>query len=110
MVVGDKNIIFLASYDSILLRLFENISIIEQALNDFYNNEYKIIFLSVEQWNNEKKKYISNIKKGIKYNYVSGESDALESKCVYKKLNNSEIDDDVDKITSILGESVISFE
>ena len=110
LVVGDKNIIFLASYDSILLRLFENISIIEQALNDFYNNEYKIIFLSVEQWNNEKKKYISNIKKGIKYNYVSGESDALESKCVYKKLNNSEIDDDVDKITSILGESVISFE
>lgn len=110
LVVGDKNIIFLASYDSILLRLFENISIIEQALNDFYNNEYKIIFLSVEQWNNEKKKYISNIKKGIKYNYVSGESDTLESKCVYKKLNNSEIDDDVDKITSILGESVISFE
>lgn len=110
LVVGDKNIIFLASYDSILLRLFENISIIEQALNDFYNNEYKIIFLSVEQWNNEKKKYISNIKKGIKYNYVSGESDTLESKCVYKKINDSEIDDDVDKITSIFGESVISFE
>lgn len=110
LVVGDKNIIFLASYDSILLRLFENISIIEQALNDFYNNEYKIIFLSVEQWDNEKKNYISNIKKGIKYNYVSGESGTLESKCVYKELNNSEVDDDVDKITSILGENVISFE
>lgn len=110
LVVGDKNIIFLSSYDSILLRLFENISIIEQALNDFYNNEYKIIFLSVEQWNNEKKNYISNIKKGIKYNYISGDCDTLESKCVYEKLNNSEIDDDVDKITSILGESVISFE
>ena len=110
LVVGDKNIMFLASYDSILTRLFENISSIERVLNDFYNNEYKIIFLSDDQWNSEKKRYVSNIKKGVKYSYIHDENDILEGEYVPENLDSTELDGDVDKITSILGENVISFE
>ena len=101
---------FLASYDSILTRLFENISSIERVLNDFYNNEYKIIFLSDDQWNSEKKRYVSNIKKGVKYSYIHDENDILEGEYVPENLDSTELDGDVDKITSILGENVISFE
>lgn len=105
LVVGNKDIIFLANYDSILIRLYDELINIENVLNNFYDNNYKIIFLTIEQWNYEKQKYISNIKNGIKYNYI----------CEKKVDNNRKkvcenIDDDVNKITSILGENVISFD
>ena len=105
LVVGNKDIIFLANYDSILIRLYEELINIENVLNNFYDNNYKIIFLTIDQWNYEKQKYISNIKSGVKYNYI----------CEKKVDNNREkvcenIDDDVNKITSILGENVISFD
>lgn len=105
LVVGNKDIIFLANYDSILIRLYDELINIENILNNFYDNNYKIIFLTIEQWNYEKQKYISNIKNGVKYNYI----------CEKKVDNNRKkvcenIDDDVNKITSILGENVISFD
>ena len=105
LVVGNKDIIFLANYDSILIRLYDELINIENILNNFYDNDYKIIFLTIEQWNYEKQKYISNIKNGVKYNYI----------CEKKVDNNRKkvcenIDDDVNKITSILGENVISFD
>lgn len=105
LVVGNKDIIFLANYDSILIRLYDELINIENVLNNFYDNNYKIIFLTIDQWNYEKQKYISNIKSGVKYNYI----------CEKKVDNNREkvcenIDDDVNKITSILGENVISFD
>lgn len=105
LVVGNKDIIFLANYDSILIRLYDELINIENVLNNFYDNNYKIIFLTIEQWNYEKQKYISNIKNGVKYNYI----------CEKKVDNNRKkvcenIDDDVNKITSILGENVISFD
>ncbi len=115
LVVGDKNIIFLASYNSIITRLFENIFSIEQALNEFYAIKYKIVFLNSEQWKKEREKYILNIKKGVKYNYINENDDNLASNNFSdKKLNNDTFDDnienDVNKITSIFGDNIVSFD
>ena len=115
LVVGDKNIIFLASYNSIITRLFENIFSIEQALNEFYAIKYKIVFLNSEQWKKEREKYILNIKKGVKYNYINENDDNLSSNnFLDKKLNSDTFDDnienDVNKITSIFGDNIVSFD
>ena len=102
LVVGEKNIIFLAQYDSLLDRLLEQILPIEQLLFDVFKIDYKIIFLLKDEWLFEKEKYISNLKNGKKYDYIV-EDDDLSSDTVL-------VEDDVNKIVSILGDDVIAYE
>lgn len=102
LVVGEKNIIFLAQYDSLLDRLLEQILLIEQLLFDVFKIDYKIIFLLKDEWLFEKEKYISNLRNGKKYDYIV-EDDDLSSDTVL-------VEDDVNKIVSILGDDVIAYE
>ena len=100
LVVGEYNVLFLAKYDSLLDRLFQQLDKIEQLLYDVFNIKYKIMFLLDDEWKYEKNNYISNIKNGIKYNYIEEE---------IEKFNEEKKDDDIEKIVSILGDDVISY-
>ena len=100
LVVGECNVLFLAKYDSLLDRLFQQLDKIEQLLYDVFNIKYKIMFLLDDEWKYEKNNYISNIKNGIKYNYIEEE---------IEKFNEEKKDDDIEKIVSILGDDVISY-
>ena len=42
LVVGEYNVLFLAKYDSLLDRLFQQLDKIEQLLYDVFNIKYKI--------------------------------------------------------------------
>ena len=100
LVVGECNVLFLAKYDSLLDRLFQQLDKIEQLLYDVFNIKYKIMFLLDDEWKYEKNNYISNIKNGIKYNYIEEE---------IEKFNEEKKDEDIEKIVSILGDEVISY-
>ena len=103
LVVGDKNIIFLAQYDSLIDRLFSQIELIEHLLADVFDVEYKVVFLLRDEWAYEKEKYISSLKSGKKYVYIEENVDEIDDK------KNSNVDTDLDKIVSILGSDVISY-
>ena len=100
LVVGEKNVIFLAQYDSLLERLNSQYSLIEKLLLEVFNIPYKIVFLLNDEWEFERKKYISNLKSSIKYDYIE-EDDIISSK---------DNDDDIEKIISILGDDVIKYQ
>ena len=100
LVVGEKNVIFLAQYDSLLERLNSQFSLIEKLLLEVFNIPYKIVFLLNDEWEFERKKYISNLKSSIKYDYIE-EDDIISSK---------DNDDDIEKIISILGDDVIKYQ
>lgn len=104
LVVGDQNIIFLAQYDSLLDRLISQLDLIEQLLFEVFQVSYKIIFLLKDEWIFEKEKYISNLKSGYKYIYIEEKSDFVQVD------ESSGYDNDIDKIVSILGEEVISYQ
>ena len=99
MVVGEKNVIFLAQYDSLLDRLFEQIDLIEQLLFDVFKVKYKVVFLVKDEWLFEKNKYVSSIKSGNHYSYI-------EEDCDNEELSD---DEDINKLVSILGNEVISY-
>ena len=100
LVVGERNVIFLAQYDSLLERLVAQLNLIEKLLLEVFNIPYKIVFLLNDEWEFERKKYISNLKSSIKYNYIEEEI-----------INSSkDKDDDIDKIISILGDDVIKYQ
>ena len=101
LVVGENHVIFLANYDSLLDRLFVQIDKFEKLLLDTFSKEYKVMFLLKDEWDYEMKKYVNNIKSGVKYQYISEDIEEVS--------NNSE-DDDINKVISLLGNDVISCE
>ena len=107
MVVGMSDVIFKVKYSSLLDRLFENINLIEELIYEISKTNYKIFFLSEEEWNLEKKTYINNLKSGYKYNYIKENNDVD----FLNKIKEVQFEDnDLEKIVSILGNSIISYE
>jgi len=100
LVVGQENVLFLAKYDSLLERLFQQIEKIEQLLFDVFQIKYKTMFLLNDEWEYERKKYIENIKNGIKYTYIMEDNSSEE--------DNK--DQDIETIISILGENIVSYQ
>ena len=100
LVVSNTDVLFLAKYDSLIERLFQQLDKIEQLLFDVFEIKYKAMFLLEDEWLYEKEKYISNTKKGIKYSYIVEE----------KEEKNEKKDEDIETIISILGEDVVSFQ
>lgn len=100
LVVGDKDIIFLAKYNSLLDRLFEQIIDIEKLLLSSFGIEYKAVFLLEDEWKYEKEQYINNLKNGVKYSYIEDSSSVS---------NDNEVDEDVNKIISIFGNDIIAY-
>ena len=104
MVVGSNNVIFVAQYDSLIDRLFEQVDVIEAMLFEFYHKKYKVVFLLKDEWDYEKNKYVNALKSGKKYLYIDDSND--------NTINDSDnfVDDDVKKIVSVLGNDIISYE
>ena len=100
MVVGDGYVIFVAKYDSLLDRLYDQLNLIENLLFDVFSMKYKCVFLVSDEWNYEKNKYVSNIKSGKKYELINDNNDTLDN----------DVNDDVKKIVSILGNDVVTYE
>ena len=63
---------------------------------------YKVVFLLKDEWEYEKKKYISNLKSSYKYSYIDEEVGV-------KDFNLDNKDDDIEKIISIFGDDVIKY-
>ena len=100
LVVGEKNVIFLALYDSLLERLIENVCVIEDLLFEVFNVHYKVVFLLKDEWEFEKSQYVNNLKSSKKYVYVD-ENDNFTS--------NSDSDKDIEKLVSIFGADVVTY-
>ena len=106
LVVGKENIIFLAQYNSLLDRLYSQIHLIESLLQEVFEISYKIVFLLKDEWNFERDRYKMNRKQGKKYEYI------VEEELVMNQGNSEQsslMKEDLDKISSILGNDVISF-
>ena len=99
-VVGDGYVIMVAKYDSLVRRLYNALDLIENLLSESYNKKYKVVFLANDEWLYEKKKYIDNMKKGIKYSVMEDDESDEEN-----KSGNS----DIDKVVYLLGEDIIEY-
>ncbi len=69
-VVGEKDIIISADYDSIVDNGNRNITKLELLFNLVMGKSYNIVFVLTDEWNKLKEKYVSDIKNGKKYNYI----------------------------------------
>ncbi|MEE3343503.1 MAG: DNA polymerase III subunit gamma/tau [Bacilli bacterium] len=103
LVVGNNNVIFKVNYDSLIDRVYDYLDEFESLLKEVYNNEYRVIIITSDEWKFEKDNYVSNIKKGYKYTYID-EVDNNDS--ISKQAKNT----DLDKVIDLLGDDVIVYE
>ncbi len=101
MVVGDRNVIFSVKYDSLIERIYDYLSLFEEMISDFYGKRYSIVFLTNDNWESVKNKYIEDIKEGKKYQYIE--------EVVEKIDNNVYTNNDVSKLVSLVGNDVITY-
>ena len=81
------NAIFVTNNIRIADNLNEKKNIIEDKLNK------KIVFITAESWQDEKTKYIANVKAGIKYQLLDDNFDTSEELTIINGLfSNSKIE------------------
>ncbi len=97
IVVGDKNMMLLAKYNSLLERLYSQILLIEKLIFHLFEINYKVVFLANDEWKYEKAKYIDNLQNGYHYVYMEEPESFLHDT------------DDVDKIVDIIDNDKIEY-
>ena len=85
-----------------LERLFSQINLIESLLVNVLGVSYKVVFLANDEWEFERKRYISQVKSSYKYEYIDEEM--IEDKMKDEKS------DEIDKLISIFGDDVIKYQ
>ena len=103
-VVASKDYLVLsAGYDSLVDRVNNIYEDIENFLNDLFGYHVNVVAISDERWKIEKDKYITNLKKGIKYEYKDIVNNLGNSKKVVKKNDQS----DLDILKDLVGNDII---
>ncbi len=79
IIASDTHLIYEANNKSAVIIFKNNLDLIEELLDKIYKKQYKVGYLTKSEWEKEKKKYMENRKKKIKYEIID-ETKYLESK------------------------------
>ena len=93
-VVSKMNVLFSFKNESESLIFNKNINKLEEKYNNYFKEDYKFISLSLDEWNNEKEKFISN--KNKKYEYI--DESTMEEDVESKDLASDIFGDDIIEI------------
>lgn len=95
VVASDKYAILVNSNESTVELINENINSIEKDFKIFFGSEYKFVCLDNSMWNEEKDKYVFNMKNKIKYSIIDEteeESNELSTENAIKSNNTDELE------------------
>ncbi|MEG2564091.1 MAG: DNA polymerase III subunit gamma/tau [Bacilli bacterium] len=84
-----NNLIITFEYASLIERGNSMLEDIEKFINKIANINYKVVLLTTEQWLIEKKKYISNKKNNIIYEYVNEDNTSINYISKYSADNSN---------------------
>ena len=98
-VVGETNILFTFKNNFEVVLFDKNTNEIVKLLKMIYNNDYVVVAVTNEEWNDIKAEYIKNINEGKKYEYQE------LKKLPQKKKKNTELQESIE---SIFGEEFIN--
>ena len=85
VVAASDEYIILTSSSSVVENANEILGDIEKELERIINKKYYLIFLTTDEWDNEKNEYIKNVKNGKKYSIIPEE---IKSEEEANKINS----------------------
>ncbi len=100
-VVSNKNVIFTFKNKLEIVLFDKNEEDIQKFLKKIYSKNYSIVAITNEEWLKIREEYISNTKKGIKYEYIE---EKIKTK---KEKKNTELENTVE---DLFGEELIKID
>ena len=101
VAAGTRNLILLGKYDAVVERINEVTDVVSSLLKEILNSDYTFICLTNDEWEDEKKKYIDNLKSSKKYSYINEKTS--DEKKVKERTP-------VDDLIDMVGSDIIEFE
>ncbi len=95
VVASDLYAILVNNNEATCELINQNIASIEKDFKIFYGNAYKFVCLDTSSWNEEKDKYVFNLKNKIKYSIIDeteDDSDGLTTENAIKSNNTDELE------------------
>lgn len=103
-IVGEKDIIISADYDSIIENANKNITKLELLFNLVMGKSYNLVFVLNEECDKLKKKYISDVKSGKKYNYIEHKN---ENNVIIEEKSSDDVSDAVKEAQNVFGNDIV---
>ena len=103
-VVGEKDIIISADYESLVDNGNNNITKLELLFNLVMGKSYNIVFVLTDEWNKLKNKYVSDIKNGKKYNYIERSS---KKDVIIDNESSEDVSDAVKAAMNVFGNDIV---
>ena len=92
VAASDKNLILTCGNIHNVENSNRMLAEIEQVINKELNENYKIIFLSEKRWQEEKEKYIVNVKNKYVYNYINEDEQIMNNIDINDVFNKSKVE------------------
>ena len=106
VVASDNYAILTNTLESSVSLINEHISSLEKDFKIFFNKEYKFVCITVKKWEEEKVKYINNLKNNIKYSIIE---EAEETSELPLELQDSKENDELEKLAAEIFEDNVEF-
>ena len=87
VAASPKNLIFTTPNDHSANKANKMLNKIESTIKNAKEIEYKVIFITLERWQQEREKYVENLKTNKKYSYIE------ESEVIHKETKISDVFD-----------------
>ena len=102
-VVGEKDIIIAADFESVVDNACRNLTKLELLFNLVMGKFYNLAFVLTDEWNVLRDKYVSDVKSGKKYNYI--EPNVENDDIIVNET--SDLPDVVSEANDIFGDDIV---
>lgn len=92
VAASDKYLILTIGTDHMVENANDMLDKIEKEISKVIGEKLKMVFLTNDEWEKEKEKYIQNIKKGIKYSFIEEKDNNKEKENINDVFSSSKVE------------------
>jgi len=105
-VAGKDYLIFTVNYESVISNIYNSYQICREFIEMIFGGEYKFVFITKDEWDKYRNKYISDYKSGLKYNVKELLDEFTNDQGEVTMKSNDTL---VDKLFELIGEDCVEF-
>lgn len=103
-VVGEKDIIISADYDSIVDNANKNVTKLELLFNLVMGKSYNLVFVLTDEWKKLRDQYVADLKDGKKYNYIEH---IPKKNVIMDEKSSEDVPEVVKKAQDVFGDDIV---
>jgi len=102
-VAGKEYVIFTVDYESAISNIYNNYHLCMAFIEKLFGGKYNFVFITRDEWNKYREKYINDYKSGTKYEVKPLLTESVDE----EELNDKSSNTIVDKLFELVGEDCV---